>query len=247
MPLVNKNISGYGERLSLNKINDMKHEWTGLFAGLLLMLQIGLPVQSPAGSWSYYGQDAGGQRYKGIVDLRAGLGENASEIQETSPPAIIGDLVIFGSSIGDNGRFNQPPGIVRAYNVYTGQLAWSWDPIPQDPADSAYATWIGPKAHQTGAAKAWSILSTDPARDLVFVPTTSPSPDYYGGLRLGANLNANSLVALRASTGQKVWSFQVVHHDLWDFDIAAQPVLIDWVKDGRKVPAVVVGTKMGFI
>ena len=183
----------------------------------------------------------------GIVDLRAGYG---NEVQETSPPAVIGDRVIVGSSMGDNQRFNQPPGVVRAYDVHTGRLIWMWNPIPSDPADSAYATWIGPRAHQTGAANAWSILSTDPARDLVFVPSTSPSPDYYGGERLGSNLYANSLVALRASTGRRVWSFQVVHHDLWDFDIAAQPVLIDYPvrgKTGRTIPAVVVGTKMGFI
>ena len=155
----------------------------------------------------------------------------------------MGDRVIVGSSMGDNQRFNQPPGVVRAYDVHTGALLWTWDPIPQDPADSGYATWQGPKAHQTGAANAWSILSTDATRDLVFVPSTSPSPDYYGGERLGSNLYANSLVALRASTGQRVWSFQVVHHDLWDFDIAAQPILLDF----RGRPAVAVGTKMGFI
>jgi len=191
----------------------------------------------------------------GIVNLRAGY---SNEVQETSPPAVIGDRVIVGSSIGDNQRFDQPPGVVRAYDVHTGRLVWSWDPIPQDPADSGYATWNGPKAHQTGAANAWSILSTDPDRDLVFVPSTSPSPDYYGGERLGSNLYANSLVALRATTGQRVWSFQVVHHDLWDFDIAAQPMLIDFPSlagasakagspGGRSTPAVVVGTKMGFI
>ncbi|HEV3326137.1 MAG TPA: PQQ-binding-like beta-propeller repeat protein, partial [Puia sp.] len=94
---------------------------------------------------------------QGSVDLRAGLGP---EIQETSPPAVIGDLVIVGSSIGDNQRFDLPPGVVRAYNVHTGQQIWTWNPIPQDPADSAYATWNGPKAHRTGAANAWSILST---------------------------------------------------------------------------------------
>jgi quinoprotein glucose dehydrogenase len=181
---------------------------------------------------------------QGTIDLRAGLGK---EIQETSPPAVIGDLVIVGSSIGDNQQLELPPGVVRAYNVHTGQLIWTWDPIPKDPADSAYATWNGPRAHRVGAANAWSILSTDPARDLVFVPASSPSVDYYGGERLGSNLYANCLVALRASTGKRVWSFQVVHHDLWDFDIAAQPVLIDWVKDGRKIPAVVIGTKMGYI
>ena len=182
----------------------------------------------------------------GTVDLRKGIDWSGS-IAETSPPTVVGDLVIVGSSLGDNQRFNYPPGVVRAYKVQTGELVWSWNPIPQDPADSAYATWNGPKAHQTGGANAWSILSVDAARDLLFVPTTCPSPDYYGGERIGANMNANSLVALRASTGKLVWRFQVVHHDLWDFDIAAQPVLIDLDKDGRKVPAVVVGTKMGHI
>jgi quinoprotein glucose dehydrogenase len=176
----------------------------------------------------------------GIIDLRAGYGD---AVQETSPPAIIGDRVIVGSAMGDNLRFDQPPGVVRAYDVHTGRLSWLWNPIPTDPKDSGYATWIGPKAHQTGAANAWSILSVDASRDLVFVPTTCPSPDYYGGERLGSNQYANSLVALRASTGQRVWSFQVVHHDLWDFDIAAQPMLIDF----RGKPVVVVGTKMGFI
>jgi len=180
----------------------------------------------------------------GTINLRAGVGK---DIQETSPPAVIGDLVIVGSAIGDNQRFDEAPGVIRAYSVHTGQLIWAWDPIPRDPADSAYATWIGPKAHRTGAANAWSILSTDAARDLVFVPTSCPSPDYYGGERLGSNLHANSLVALRASTGKLVWSFQVVHHDLWDFDIAAQPVLIDFPIGSGTVPAVVIGTKMGFI
>ncbi|HEY4285980.1 MAG TPA: pyrroloquinoline quinone-dependent dehydrogenase [Puia sp.] len=183
---------------------------------------------------------------EGTVDLRKGIDWSGS-VSETSPPTVVGDLVIVGSSLGDNQRFNYPPGIVRAYNVKTGGLAWSWNPIPQDPADSAYATWNGPKAHRTGGANAWSILSVDAARDLLFVPTTCPSPDYYGGERIGTNMNANSLVALQASTGRLVWRFQVVHHDLWDFDIAAQPVLIDLDKDGHKIPAVVVGTKMGHI
>jgi quinoprotein glucose dehydrogenase len=186
------------------------------------------------------GQPAADFGEHGTVNLRAGYSD---EVQETSPPTVIGDRVIVGSSMGDNQRYNQPPGVVRAYDVHTGRLIWSWNPIPQDPADSAYTTWGGPKAHQTGAANAWTILSTDAARDLVFVPTSCPSPDYYGGERLGSNLYANSLAALRASTGKLVWNFQVVHHDLWDFDIAAQPMLIDF----RGRPAVVVGTKMGFI
>jgi len=181
---------------------------------------------------------------EGVVDLKEGLGH---DISETSPPAIIGNRIIVGSSLGDNQRWNYPLGTIRAFDALTGQLAWSWDPNPQDPKDSAWKTWNGPNAHKAGGANAWSILSTDPQRDLVFVPTTCPSPDYYGGERLGQNRYANSLVALRASTGKMVWNFQVVHHDLWDFDIAAQPVLIELTRKGKKVAAVAVGTKMGHI
>ncbi|HEY4337770.1 MAG TPA: PQQ-binding-like beta-propeller repeat protein, partial [Puia sp.] len=180
----------------------------------------------------------------GVVDLKAGLG---ADVAETSPPTVVRNLVIVGSSLGDNQKFDYPQGVVRAYDVRSGRLVWSWNPIPTDPADSAYASWQGPKAHKTGGANAWTILSVDSARDLLFVPSTSPSPDYYGGERKGSNLYANSIVALKASTGKRVWSFQVVHHDLWDFDIAAQPILADVPHNGRKVAAVIVGTKMGHI
>lgn len=179
----------------------------------------------------------------GVVDLREGIGA----ISVTSPPAIIGNTLVIGSSMGDNQRLNYEKGVVRAYDVLTGKLLWSWDPIPRDPSDDAYATWQGEKAMLTGAANAWSILSTDPERNLVFVPTSAPSPDYYGGERKGQNLYANSIVALNASTGKVVWYFQVVHHDLWDYDIAAQPALITVRRNGRDVPAVAVGTKMGHI
>ncbi|MHA4811275.1 pyrroloquinoline quinone-dependent dehydrogenase [Flavitalea flava] len=180
----------------------------------------------------------------GTVDLREGLGE---DIAETSPPAIIGDKLVIGSSMGDNQRLDYPPGTVRAYDVVTGSQSWSWDPNPRDPRDPAWQTWIGPKAHRSGGANAWSLISADVQRDLVFIPTTCPSPDYYGGERLGQNRYANSLVAVRASTGKMIWQFQVVHHDLWDYDIAAQPMLIEISRNGKRIPAVAVGTKMGHV
>ncbi|MEO8569645.1 MAG: pyrroloquinoline quinone-dependent dehydrogenase [Ginsengibacter sp.] len=180
----------------------------------------------------------------GIVDLKAGLG---NDISVTSPPAIIGNLVVIGSSLGDNQRYDYPQGVVRAYDAISGKLRWSWDPIPQDSTDKAWKTWNGPKAHKTGAANAWSVISADAQRDLVFIPTSCPSPDYYGGERLGQNLYGNSIVALRASTGKMVWYYQVVHHDLWDYDIAAQPMLINVNRNGKKIPAVAVGTKMGHL
>ncbi len=174
---------------------------------------------------------------KGEVDLTQGVAlaeEWHGGYEVTSPPAIANDLVIVGSSIADNWKVNTERGIVRAYDVRTGKLRWTWNPTP----------WADDTKPRTGGSNAWSTLSVDSERDLVFVPTGSASPDYYGGLRKGDDRWANSVVALRASTGEFVWGFQVVHHDLWDYDVAAQPNLITW-KDGT--PAVVVNTKMGHV
>jgi len=169
------------------------------------------------------------------------------DYQVTSPPAVIGDLIIVGSSIGDNRGVELERGVVRAYDTRTGKLEWSWDPIPQAADDPARKTWQAESATRTGAANAWSIISVDPERGLVFVPTGSPSPDFYGGERKGNNEYANSVVALRASTGKVVWRFQVVHHDLWDYDVASQPMLITLRRNGRDIPAVAVGTKIGHL
>jgi quinoprotein glucose dehydrogenase len=167
------------------------------------------------------------------------------DYQVTSPPAVIGDLVVVGSSMGDNRGVELERGVVRAYDARTGALRWRWDPIPTDPSDPARKSWKGSSADRTGAANAWGVISADPSRDLVFVPTSSPSPDYYGGERIGANFYANSVVALSASTGKVVWHFQVVHHDLWDYDVAAQPLLLTLRRGGKDVAAVAVATKMG--
>jgi quinoprotein glucose dehydrogenase len=154
--------------------------------------------------------------------------------QVTSPVAIVKDAVIVGSSIADNWKVDTGRGIVREFDARSGKLRWSWDPIP----------WAAETNPRTGAGNAWSALSVDAERDLVFVPTGSASPDYYGGIRKGDNKWANSVVALRASTGEFVWGFQVVHHDLWDYDVASQPTLFTW-KDGT--PAIVINTKMGHV
>lgn len=172
----------------------------------------------------------------GTIDLARGVGTHDNprhqDYQVTSPPAIINDRIVVGSSIGDNWHADTGSGRVRAYDARTGALLWTWEPI--------YRT-----EGQVGAANAWSILSADAERDLVFVPTTSPSPDFYGGQRLGDNHYANSIVALNAATGEVVWHFQTVHHDLWDYDHAAQPALVEIEKDQGIVPAVVVATKTG--
>jgi quinoprotein glucose dehydrogenase len=170
----------------------------------------------------------------GQVELTRGVAygpEFRGDYQVTSAPTVVGDLVITGSSIGDNGAVDMPRGVVRAYDARTGALRWTWDPIP----------WANKQQVRTGAANAWSTFAADPARDLVFIPTGSASPDYYGGARPGDNKWANSVVALKASTGTLVWGFQVAHHDLWDYDVASQPALIEF--HGR--PAVAVTSKIG--
>ena len=185
---------------------------------------------------------------RGIVDLKPGAGAALDgQYQVTSPPAVIGGLVIVGNAYGDNRAVQTPRGIVRALDARTGAVRWRWDPIPLSPDDPGYPTWSGAMAHRTGSANVWPPISADPERDLVFLPTTSPSPDYYGGERKGLNLFANSVVALRASTGRLVWYFQTVHHDLWDYDVPMQPLLFDLTREGAKIPAVVIGTKAGHL
>src|SRR5262249_6178922 len=168
----------------------------------------------------------------GVVELWRGVEiRDFGDYQVTSAPTVIGDLVIVGSSIGDNRAVDVERGVVRAYDARTGALRWTWGPIP----------WANQQRLRAGAGNAWPPFAADAARDLVFLPTGSASPDFYGGVRPGDNRHANSVVALRASTGQLVWSFQVVHHDLWDYDVASQPALIEF----RGRPAVAVNTKMG--
>lgn len=179
----------------------------------------------------------------GVVNLLDGLRNAQSyvdEYEQTSPPAVIGDLIVVGSAIGDNNSTVGASGEVRAFDARTGATRWTWNPVPQDPKDAAYGSWQGPDAHRSGGANTWSIIAADPKRDLVFLPTTSPAVDYFGGTRLGDNRYANSVVALRASTGQLVWHFQTVHHDIWDYDNAAPPALVT-LPDGRDV--VLQGTK----
>jgi quinoprotein glucose dehydrogenase len=174
---------------------------------------------------------AGGQ-----IDLTRGIANiiRRGEYEETSAPAIAGDLVIVGSSIADNDRVDSPSGQVRAFDARTGTLRWSWNPIPER---------IAP----TGAGNVWSTISVDESRGLALVPTTSPSPDYYGGKRPGDDKWADSVVALSAKTGEMIWGFQLVHHDLWDYDTAAQPVLANLRRNGAETPVVIAGNKTGYL
>lgn len=184
----------------------------------------------------------------GQVDLKIDVGEiDEGQYVLTSPPVVVDDVVVTGSAIGDNRRVDAERGIVRGYDARTGERLWVWDPIPRSPAADAWNEWTPEAAARTGGGNAWAPLAADPERGLVFVPTGSAAPDFYGGERPGSNRHANSVVALRAATGEVVWSFQVVHHDLWDYDVASQPLLADVPVGGRLVPAVIQPTKMGHV
>jgi len=184
---------------------------------------------------------------KGEVSLRGVPGFRAGSYHMTSPPAVVDDVVVVGSAIDDNTRNDMSSGVVRGFDARTGKLLWNWDPIPPNtsaPNTSANTTW------RSGAANAWSIMTVDPERHLVFVPTGSASPDFFGGQRPGDNKWANSVVALRAGTGELVWGFQLVHHDLWDYDVASPPLLATLdhgAQDGKKAPVVIIGNKSGFL
>ena len=156
------------------------------------------------------------------------------EFQITSPPVVSRGVVIVGSSISDNVRVDAPLGTVRAFDARTGRSRWNWDPLVHD-------------GIVAGTANVWAPMSSDEARGLVFLPTSSPSPDFWGGQRPGNDEHANSVVALRAETGELVWSFQTVHHDVWDYDLPAQPTLarIDTGEGMRDV--VIQPTKQGFV
>jgi quinoprotein glucose dehydrogenase len=187
---------------------------------------------------------------QGAVDLRKRLRippTGFADYQVTSPPAVVGDAIVVGSAIADGTDKVHPSGEVRAFHAITGRLLWTWDPVPQRPAAIGADTWKDGSAKRAGGANAWSVIVADVARHLVFVPTGSPNHDYYGGERIGSNLFANAVVALRADTGARVWHFQTVHHDLWDYDVASPPLLFDWRKDGRTVAAVAVASKTGHV
>jgi quinoprotein glucose dehydrogenase len=181
------------------------------------------------------------------LDLRDGLGDvGPGEMYMTSPPTVIGDVVVTGSLVADNRRVDPPGGVVRAFDVRSGELRWAFDPVPPGTPPLPDGDDGEPRFHR-GTPNAWSILSVDPERNLVFVPFGNPSPDYFGGHRRGFDYYGSSVVALDGGSGEPVWRFQTVHHDLWDYDVASQPVLIDVWKDGRAIPAVAQATKMGHL
>lgn len=169
----------------------------------------------------------------GAIALAAGVKQlYPGQMQVDTPPALIGDTVVIGSAVDEMSQAAAPAGTVRAFDARTGAARWTFDPRPRG---------------ATAGGNVWSPIAVDPARDLVFLPTASPSAAFWGGDRPGDDRYASSVVALRGSTGALVWAFQTVHHDLWDYDVAAPPTLGVVRRDGSDVPAVIVATKAGYV
>ena len=184
----------------------------------------------------------------GFVDLMLGLGRpiDRPDYNMKSPPTICGNTIVLGSIVNDLGLTRQmPPGHVRGYDVRTGAMKWIFHTIPQED-ELALETWEDESWRYTGNTNVWSWMSCDEELGFVYLPIGTPSDDWYGGHRLGDNLFAESLVALDADTGEKIWHFQAVHHGVWDYDFPTAPNLVDIVVDGRPIKAVVQVSKQAF-
>ena len=218
-----------------SKTGDERRILFGTFDGRLIALdaRTGKPCRD-------FGKD-------GTVDLRAGIADGypGAEYAVTSPPAIYKDLVITGAALPEYPR-KGPSGLVRAFDVRSGKLAWTFHTIPR-PGEIGHDSWQEDAWQERTGANVWSIMSVDVERGLVFLPIGSASYDFYGADRTGMDLFSNSLVALEAASGKLVWYYQMVHHDIWDYDMPAQPVLMTVRRNGREIPAVAQVTKMGFV
>jgi quinoprotein glucose dehydrogenase len=184
----------------------------------------------------------------GVVDLVAGLRwrTDPKQYTNTSPVVIYRDLVIVGNGVADRITYKQdPPGDVRAFSARTGKLVWTFHTVPLK-GEFGADTWEGDSASYTGHANVWAPMTLDEARGLLYLPVSTPSNDFYGGARRGADLFAESLVCLDAATGKRKWHYQIIHHGLWDYDLASPPELVTIHPGGRSVDAVVQLTKTGW-
>lgn len=197
-----------------------------------LNAETGKPIAS-------FGQD-------GKVSMNVGIRDDPKliSVKPTSPGIVFGNLLIIGNEVSE--LYGAQPGYVRAYDIRTGKLEWTFHTIPK-PGEPGYDTWPKDAWKYAGGANDWSGMSVDEKRGMVFLATGSPSYDYYGADRKGQNLFGNCVVALDAKTGKLIWYFQTIHHDLWDYDLPAPPNLVTVVKDGKKIDAVAQTSKVGFL
>ena len=185
----------------------------------------------------------------GEVDLTAGLSRaiRKEHYTNTSPPLVWGNLVILGNGVGDRLQYRgDPPGDIQAFDVKTGKRVWRFRTVPE-PGEFGNDTWRDSSWKYVGHTNAWAPLSADSARGIIYVPVGTPSNDYWGGERLGMGLFGESIVALDARTGRRLWHFQVAHHGLWDYDPPTAPVISTIVQNGRRRDIVSLATKQGFL
>jgi quinoprotein glucose dehydrogenase len=185
---------------------------------------------------------------KGIVDLTRGLRRevNRKHYTNTSPPIVYRNLVIVGNGVGDRLAYkNDPPGDVRAFDARTGKQVWRFNTVPE-PGEAGNETWGNESWKTQGHTNVWAPMSLDDTRGLLYLPVSTPSNDFYGGDRPGANLFGESIVCLDAATGTRKWHFQIVHHGLWDYDAPTAPALVSMTVAGKRVDAVAFLTKQGF-
>ena len=196
------------------------------------------------------GKPVAGFGEQGRINLRPGLGPRANQYAWTGAPQVCRDVVIVGLGLGNSVsdrpmHMEAPPGVVQAFDVVTGKPRWTFNPIPR-PGEVGNESWENDSWSYSGNANLWSLISADEEQGLAYLPLTAPTNDMYGGHRLGDNLFANTLVCIKCLTGERVWHYQIVHHDLWDFDLPAAPILADIRVDGRPTKAVVQLTKQAF-
>jgi quinoprotein glucose dehydrogenase len=184
---------------------------------------------------------------QGRVDLRQGLGRDPNtirQVQSGTPGRVFEDLIILGSATGE--EYGSPPGDIRAFDIHTGRIVWTFHTVPH-PGEFGYDTWPKDAWKYIGGTNTWGEITLDEQRGIVYLPTGSPTYDFYGADRKGANLFSDCLLALDARTGKYLWHFQMVHHDLWDYDATAAPKLITVRHNGKAVDAVAQPTKQGFL
>ena len=185
----------------------------------------------------------------GVIDLGADVGPRSSGYRWNSVPLIARDVIVMGSAMVDQdsaAKIEGDPGDVRAYDVRTGKLRWTFHVVPTADDHEALKTWVGDSWQYTGAGNVWSLMSADDELGYVYLPTTSVTNDMYGGARLGDNLYSSSIVCVDASTGKRVWHYQTVHHDLFDYDNPAAPILVDLTVDGKTIKALAQVTKQSW-
>ncbi len=183
----------------------------------------------------------------GEVNLQRGVGSLRwpGEYQVVSPPAVVANVVVVGSAISDNQRIDAPSGVVRGFDARTGALVWAFDLAPPDFDRGRHP--VSDAGYALATPNVWTSLTVDEARDMVFLPTGNPAPDYFRSGRPDMDYYGSALVALRGSTGEYLWHFNTVINDFWDFDVPSAPSLLDLTIDGKRVPALVQSTKMGFV